>query len=281
MVCHTKSAEHLIAKFKPLHEQEILFKKQVETLLFNSKDISNPYVAMLINRLAKKSLNSDSLYAKEKWEVNELLMGLYGEWSQRINSADNSLNVAAKLAVIGNIIDYGAHSVPKDIIAAVKELLNQKFVIDDRLRLFQKVKNAKSVLYLGDNAGEIVFDRLLIEKWNHPNLTYVVRGSSVLNDVTIEDTNQVNMRAVCKIITNGHDAPSTLIDNCSSEFQDLYNNADVVISKGQGNFEGLMSSSKENLFFMLMAKCDIIANMLNVAKGDMLVVENKNLKNGI
>jgi hypothetical protein len=137
--------------------------------------------------------------------------------------------------------------------------------------LKNEISKAKSVLYLGDNCGEIVFDKLFIETMKHQNITFVVRGAPVINDVTLEDANQVGMDNICRVISNGFDAPSTLIELCSDEFAAEYNNADLIISKGQGNFEGLMESTHPNIFFLLIAKCDPIAKLLGVNKNDMVV----------
>jgi hypothetical protein len=129
-------------------------------------------------------------------------------------------------------------------------------------------------LYLGDNCGEIVFDKLFIETMDHPNVTFAVRGNPVINDATLEDAAQVGLDNVCRVISNGFDAPSTLLEFCSDEFAEAYNNADLVISKGQGNFEGLMESRHPNEFFLLIAKCWPIANLLGVGKNDMVVLKS-------
>jgi uncharacterized protein with ATP-grasp and redox domains len=101
-----------------------------------------------------------------------------------------------------------------------------------------------------------------------------VRGNPVINDATLEDAAQVGLDNVCRVISNGFDAPSTLLEFCSDEFAEAYNNADLVISKGQGNFEGLMESRHPNEFFLLIAKCWPIANLLGVGKNDMVVLKS-------
>lgn len=140
-------------------------------------------------------------------------------------------------------------------------------------KLHSEIIKAERVLYLGDNCGEIVFDKLLIETINHPNITFAVRGKPVINDPTLEDAGQVGMDKVCKIISNGADAPSTLLELSSAEFVEEYQNADLIISKGQGNFEGLMEDSHPNIIFLLIAKCSPIADLLRVEKNDMVVTQ--------
>jgi hypothetical protein len=195
----------------------------------------------------------------------------YKNWELLVKQSSDPLYTAVKLAVAGNVIDYGAQSVPDDINSQINILIKGKFKIDHTAELFRKIREAKSILYLGDNAGEVVFDKLFIETLQHPNVTYVVRGMPVINDVTFFDTEQVGFSGVCHVISNGYDAPSTILEYCSDEFLKLYHNADLIISKGQGNFEGLMNEQKENLYFLLMAKCEPMAKMLKVVKGDMIV----------
>ncbi|WP_372754020.1 DUF89 domain-containing protein [Labilibaculum sp.] len=275
LTCHMKTVGLLTDKFSLSEKVACEFSSEAEHLLANCRHLSNPNLALLIHRLAKKKIQNDDLYTEEKKHANSILSSQYEKWNVFINEQNNSLALAAKLAVVGNIIDYGAHTVPSDIPATINDLLALDLEIDDRAELFAAIQKADSVLYLGDNAGEIVFDKLFIQCLNHPNLVYAVRGNPIINDVTLEDANQVGMQDVCQVISNGYDAPSTLVENCTKEFQDLYKNADVVISKGQGNFEGLMDEKRESLYFMLMAKCDVIAEMLGVFRGSLIIKNNR------
>jgi len=275
LACHSKTVDLLIEKFKFQEDAAIGFSSEVNHLLTDFGHLPNPYLALLIHRLAKKKIQTEDLYEKEKNHANTILYSQYENWISFVKKSENTLYIASKLAVIGNIIDYGAHSAPDDIPAKIEELLSLGFALDDSQQMFADIKKAESVLYLGDNAGEIVFDKLFIEQLNHPNLTFAVRGKPIINDVTLKDAEQIGMQNVCKLVSNGHDAPSTLLDNCSKEFLKLYRNADVVISKGQGNFEGLLNEKRESLYFMLMAKCDIMAELLGVSKGDLIITKNR------
>ena len=269
--CINKTVERLIQKFNPSSEIAEDFVLSVTKLLGNEWNTSNPYLATKIHRLAREKLNIHDLYSEEKLLANQLLLEHYHEWKKLITISSNPFQMAAKLAVIGNIIDYGAHSVNEDILTQIKSLTSNELAVDNTAELFDRIKSADSILYLGDNAGEIVFDKLFIETMAHPNVTFVVRGYPVINDITTDDVKQVGVDKLCRIISNGYDAPSTLLEYCSVEFLEAYNSADLIISKGQGNFEGLMNEKRDNLFFMLMAKCNPIAEMLGVKKGDMLV----------
>ena len=136
------------------------------------------------------------------------------------------------------------------------------------------LKEAQTVLYLGDNAGEIVMDRLLLETIHHPNVYFVVRGAPIINDITIADAKQIGIDNLSTVISNGDDAPGTILENVSPEFRDLYNNADLIISKGQGNYESLSGCNK-NIYFILMAKCNHVAHHIGVQVGDFLIFKPK------
>ncbi|WP_321298058.1 ARMT1-like domain-containing protein [Marinifilum fragile] len=275
LACQAKTISHIASKFGSDKKVTAAFVEEANYIVSNSQSLSTPYSGLLLHRLAKRIFKTEDLYASEKLKANKILQLNYSHWKSLVSNSDNPLYVAAKLAVIGNIIDYGAHTAPDDIVSEIEHLLQKEFALNESEEMFEAIKNAKSVLYLGDNAGEIVFDKLFIETLNHPNLTFVVRGEPIINDVTFEDSQYVKMEDVCKVISNGHDAPSTLLENCSSEFQKLYRDADVVISKGQGNLEGLLNEKRDKLFFMLMAKCDLIAGKLGVKKKDLVIKQNK------
>jgi uncharacterized protein with ATP-grasp and redox domains len=272
--CHLKTVAQLIEKFNPDIEIADSLLKESKQLLTQGQDQSNPLLATQIHRLAKEKINVYSLYRDQKVHANKLLLAQYDYWKAFVNNSDNPLFTATKLAVAGNIIDYGAHTEPADITQKIKELVNHPFVIDETSVLFKHLSKAKSILYLGDNAGEIVFDKLLIETMNHPLVTFVVRGKPVINDVTFEDVGQTALDQCCYVISNGYDAPSTLLAYCSDEFKQAFNQADLIISKGQGNFEGLMNEKEKDIFFLLMAKCRPIADMLGVDVGSLLVKKN-------
>lgn len=270
-LCHLKTIDHLVNKFNPTTQSAEALLLAVKELLANKKDMPNPLLATEIHRIARVLLNNDKLYKEEKFLAYDILLKNYSFWKKFIDQSSNPFYTAAKLTVIGNIIDYGAHTVSGNISDQIDALLQQDLKVDMTRELKSEIKKAGSVLYLGDNGGEIVFDKLFIEHINHPNLTYVVRGQAVINDVTLDDARQVEMSKVCRVISNGFDAPSTLIDYCSGEFKEAFENADLVISKGQGNFEGLLESIHPNIFFLLIAKCNPIAELLGVRKKDMVI----------
>jgi len=141
------------------------------------------------------------------------------------------------------------------------------------------VNEADSVLYLGDNAGEIVFDKLFIQTMNHKRIIYAVRGMPVINDATMEDAEYVGMKESARVISNGYDAPSTIVDKSSDEFKSYFYSASLIISKGQGNLEGLVHLNDKRIFFLLMVKCNVMAEYLRVEKDSFVVFNSSGFIN--
>ncbi|HEY9124266.1 MAG TPA: ARMT1-like domain-containing protein, partial [Bacteroidales bacterium] len=161
-----------------------------------------------------------------------------------------------------------------DLHATIDKVLYSHFAIDHSAELKKAIAGAQTILYLGDNNGEIVFDKLFIETVGHPDVYFAVRGAPVINDVTLDDARYVGIDKVAKVISNGYDAPSTIVEHCSDEFRHIFEKADIVISKGQGNLEGLLHRTQKEVYFMLMVKCNVIADALQVNKGDFVVKKN-------
>jgi len=175
-----------------------------------------------------------------------------------------------RLSIAGNIIDFGAND-NFNLLGTLDRVLSNDFAIDHSGSLREKIEKAKTILYLGDNAGEIVFDKYFIQIIDHPGLTYVVRGSPIINDATMKDAEFTGMNDVANVITNGYDAPSTVLNKSSEQFRKYFKDADLIISKGQGNLEGLLPLNDSRIFFLLMVKCDVIAESLNVKKDSFVV----------
>jgi uncharacterized protein with ATP-grasp and redox domains len=203
----------------------------------------------------------------------------YAEFKNLVSKSENPFNVALRLSIAGNIMDFAAcpeffENSEQYLNNAINEVLNADFNIDDSQELENSIKRSKTLLFLGDNAGEIVFDKLFLETIYHPNVYYAVRGKPVINDVTVEDAYYVGIDKTAEIISNGYDAPSTIIEKASQKFLKIYYDADLIISKGQGNLEGLINNTRDDLYFLLKVKCNVIAKLTGVKKGDYIVKKN-------
>lgn len=193
---------------------------------------------------------------------------LYPQLKEGIEKSDDPLLSSIRIAIAGNVIDFGVHE-SVNILEAVHTILQQIFGIFDYSAFKDQLKNARSVLYLGDNAGESVFDRLLIEQLNKP-VTFVTREIPVINDCTIADAVASGIDQVAEIVSSGSPAPATILNLCNNDFLKKFKEFDFVISKGQGNYEGL-SGVNRSIFFLLKAKCKVIANDLNVQENDIVL----------
>jgi len=246
--------------------KEILSKLSTEKIL----DTTPPHLAKDIYKIISKYNDNSDPYKEIKEYYNNEIMAMAPKLKLKIEDSSNPLFTAIKLAVTGNIIDFGTnHSITEEIIREkIEEIEHKNFAIDDTTKLYNKLKTSKTLLYLGDNCGEIVFDKLLIEeiKKEFPNLhiTFAVRGNFVINDVTTADAKQVGMYDIVDVIDNGDNAPGTIIENCSKEFMDRFNNSDLIISKGQGNFETLNLTKRDDIYFLFMTKCRLVTKNLNV-----------------
>lgn len=227
-----------------------------------------PAMAQHIYRIIGQLTENDDLFKDIKQRFNSFALQLYQPMKKRIAQSENPFETAVKLAIAGNIIDFGIKTtldfaeVEKTIETCLAEPLSDKDIAE-----FKKAASAaESILYLGDNAGEIVFDKLLIELLGPEKITFAVRGAPVINDITMEDARTVGLTDMVKVIDNGDDAPGTILETCSSQFGACFESADLVIAKGQGNYETLSDAAKD-IFFVLKAKCPAIAKHLNCKIG--------------
>ena len=241
-----------------------------------NNNLSAPEASCLLHRLMKKASGIDDLYKKEKKEYNTLLMSLEEEIRDIINKSDNPFQTALRYALAGNIIDFGPPG-QFDIYKTLSLAVSKKPAIDHSRLLLEGLKNASTVLYLGDNAGEIVMDKLFIETIGHPNLYFAVRGGNIINDVTLEDAKVVDMTKIAKVISNGYNAPATIVNRCSADFREIYHKADVIISKGQGNLEGLIDETQKKIFFLLTIKCNVMAEITGAKEGDVIILYNQKI----
>lgn len=272
--CFLKTYRRLFEKFNVSRDDQELFLVAFRKILEGKPNVSHPIIQAELNRAFCQILKADDPFACEKQHSNRMALTLYEQWKPKVLASDNPFDLALRLSIAGNIMDYGANN-HFDVHDTIDKVLNTSFAIDHSELLKYKIEKAKRILFLGDNAGEIVFDKLFIETIKHSEVYYAVKSAPVLNDATMADAKEVGLDSVAKVISNGYDAPSTILSKCNNDFLELYHAADLIISKGQGNFEGLVNEKDSRIFFLLMVKCDVIAELLNVEKGGFVVYNNK------
>ncbi len=235
-----------------------------------------PAMGQRIHRRIRELVCQSDPYAAAKQHFNQLALSHLSELRARVAASDQPLETAVRLAIAGNIIDMGVNSTLADaqIMAAIDGALSDD-LLGEVDALASAIKAADHILYLADNAGELVFDRLLLEQLPLDRVTVVVRGSPVINDATRADAKEVGLLDVVKVIDNGSDAPGTILADCSAAFVRRFEAADLVIAKGQGNFETLSDVNKD-IFFAFMVKCPIIAREVGCGVGSLILRQSNN-----
>lgn len=239
-----------------------------------------PVIGQHVHRLIRKITEKEDPYCEQKHRSNELALRLYGELEQDVAGAADPLEAAVRLAIAGNILDFGVNSALDYAQAeqVINAALDAEFDASEMPAFSDAVAQARDILYLGDNAGEVVFDRVLIERLPHDKVTFVVKGSPIINDATMADAKAAGLTDLVEVITNGSDGPGTILETCSPQFRERFGQADLIIAKGQGNYESL-SEVQKSIFFILKAKCPVIATDLDCAIGEMIL--RRNAKFGI
>ena len=242
---------------------------EVGMMLRNIPLVSTPPESgrLIYNKVSEITGNLDP-YREIKNESTKQALALYPSLKSEIEKSNDSLLTAIRIAIAGNVIDFGANW-GFDLKHDVDEVLEKDFAICDYNEFKDRFDEARDILYIGDNAGECVFDRILIEEMKKP-VIYVVRDVPVINDATYEDAEQAGIDKVATILSSGTDAPRTILKTCSAEFKEVYNNSQFIISKGQGNYEAL-SSERRPIFFLLKVKCSVIADDIGVDEGDIVL----------
>jgi uncharacterized protein with ATP-grasp and redox domains len=224
--------------------------------------VTPPEIAQQVYRIIYEITGDCDPYTEAKKNANKSAMSLYTRMKDLVDYSDETLETACKLAIAGNAIDLGAQADFSSIFSLIQE--SSGYQIDQKhYRKFKRDAGQSSlILYIADNAGEIVFDRILIEQLlqlKKLKIVFVVRDKPIINDATLDDAFHVGLNKMATIISNGSDAPATILSQCSTEMLSYYEAADLIISKGQGNYESL-SGRSENIYFLFKVKCPVIAN---------------------
>jgi uncharacterized protein with ATP-grasp and redox domains len=262
----------LVSKNPQEHEQ--ILRHVLATTSEMDLSITPVEIGQYIHQYVRTITGISDPYTDIKKKFNDLALSLYPELKQTIEQSDHPIETAVRLAIAGNIIDYGTQSKVDDSLLheAIDHALKEPLLGDISL-FVEHINQANVILYLLDNAGEIVFDRLLIEQLPSEKITAVVKSGPIINDSTIHDAAYIKLTDIIPVIENGDTAPGTLLHRCSKHFIEQFERADLVIAKGQGNYESLNDVTK-NIFFILKAKCSVIAEYLDCQQGNLILKHN-------
>jgi len=265
---YVRLVEHGI--IPPAFQQDII-RDVLQHLATTSYDQSPPELARTMQRNLRVFLNDPDPYKTLKTHYNQILLTMYDELQTKVTSSSFPFITAMRMAIAGNVIDFAAkHQL--NIKESIEKVVHANLAIDDSIALQRDIEKAESVLYIGDNAGEIVLDKLFIETIAHKNLTFAVREQPVLNDATRTDAKETGLDTLCDIITTGDDSPGVILETSSATFLQHFNNADVVIAKGQGNLEGLIDCHR-TVYFLFVAKCEYMADRIGVPVKSFVVMK--------
>lgn len=247
-----------------------------------SLDMSPPEIGGALKSIVQRYTASEDPYLEEKREFTALAQSLYPRLVKRVTGSAQPLFTAAVIAIVGNIIDLAVLSTD-EVRSRLDALLSEELDAARREsreifsyeEFYRSVSAARKILYIGDNAGETVFDKVLIEAILRENpgvrVVFATRGEPVLNDATIDDAREAGLDEVATLVSSGSGLPGTVLPRTTEEFKALFRSADLVISKGQGNYESL-SDADRDLFFLLIAKCPVLAQDVGCRVGDIVLL---------
>jgi len=228
-----------------------------------------PEIGARIHRLVRECTGIADPYAESKRAATERALALLPELRARLAAAPDAFETAVRIAIAGNIIDDGALAA-YDLEATLERVLHAPLAGEGLEPLRAALERAESLLYLADNTGETVFDRAFIEWLDRP-LTYAVKAAPIINDATRADAEAAGLAPpLVELIDSGSDAPGTPLPECSPAFRERFAKADLIIAKGQANYETL-STVDAPIVFLLQAKCAVIAEDLGLPVGSVVV----------
>lgn len=282
--CTINKADSLFSQHEIDEDKKMEFMKQVFKIIsMSEKNDTSPYLNAKIMRLLNSELNLGDIYYEIKKQYNKLLMSMEDEILNNIYNSHDKLFTALKYAMVGNFIDFGA--MDKVDINKLKNLIKdapKQIVNNNEYNNFlQEIKNAKQIVYIVDNSGEIVFDKIFIklikELCSETCIDVIVRGKPVHNDATIVDAEEVGLCSIVNVIENGTDIPGTQLNEINLKAKEKIDNADLIIAKGQGNFETLYGCGK-NIYYLFLCKCDLFTKRFNMEKFQGIFINESNVK---
>ena len=261
-------------------DQKKILDKFAQILPDISLSSSPPEIAHIAYGILTKISGKKDPYNRIRRKSNEIALSFLPQLKKKIEGTKDKLLKCVELAILGNVIDFGVRD-DLNLRSEIKKILNTdnyKKSIFHYSEFKRVLKKSDFILYLADNAGETVFDRILLEEMKNTypqkKIYYVVKSEPIINDALLDDAYRVGINMFAYVMTNGSKAPGTIISLCSKEFKGIYKKADMIISKGQGNFESLSRSTKD-IFFMFMVKCSVVAKHIGCNISDLVLLYNK------
>jgi len=256
-----------------LHEEAV--RRALELVAGFSFTESPAVMGGRLHALVRELTGNNDPYEQIKGRSNRAALAVLGRLREIIRDSSDRFEAAVRVALAGNSIDYGVvgHSVDGDLMKFVEEAFEAPLDEEALERFRRETRSAERVFYVLDNSGEIVFDRLLIEQIGPEKVVAAVRGRPIINDATMKDVVDTGLASLVTVVDSGMDIPGTVLEDCTEDFKHHYARSDVVVAKGQGNFETLEDDSKV-IFYLLRVKCPVLARDLEKPVGSIVVAPN-------
>ena len=225
----------------------------------------------LYERLAQVA-GIEDVYAEQKQKIVEHAKPFVVQAKERIQESSNPLTTALRVSVAGNVIDF-ATQVAFKLEEEFERVFSSPFAIDHQKAFFEELEQAKRLVIIGDNVGEHLFDKLLIQEIKRAfnlDIYYFVRGKPIINDVTIKEAKEAGLDEVCELVDSGVDTPGFVLDRASKEAKEIFLNADVVLAKGMGNYEVMENQKDKRVYFLFKVKCSVVAGHIGKNIGELI-----------
>ena len=264
-----------VTKHLNLDEQTSKEMMQIASAsIANYAEVSPPVAASDLYPKLGAVIGNNDVYKELKELSTKEAMKLLPKVQKEVKNVSDAL----KSAVAGNVIDFATPN-HFDLTEEFEKVFDTDFAIDDESLFFEKLEEAKSFMIVGDNVGEHVFDKLLLEtiKKSYPNLKlyYAVRGKPIINDVTLVEAKEIGIDKVCNLVDSGVDTPGLAYDHADGEFMKLYNSMDLIIAKGMGNYECLEGVKDKRIFHLFKVKCDVVSSDVGAELGSLIFMKNR------
>ena len=251
-------------------QQQAIVRKSLEALKLMPEGATPPEIGTSVHQIVREVTGVPDPYQQVKQTATEQALQMLPDLRALLLASDDPLLTAIRLSIAGNIIDFGLNQ-DYELWEVVKRVLEADLAIDNTLSLRDKLAEVDTILYLSDNAGETVFDRLLIETLTKP-VAYIVRSGPVINDATMADALTAGIDQVADVISNGSQDPGTILSKCSPAFQETFHSAELILAKGMANYETL-SGVPGPIFFLLQVKCPVISQDIGAPVGSAIVLQ--------
>jgi len=234
-------------------------------------NMTPPEISYRVHRIVREAVDSNDPFKEVKEKSTKDALALYPELKRLVADSQDPLGTAIRISIAGNIIDFGVMDYIADLPKVVERVLIQDLYINDTRNLREKLSSVDHVLFLADNAGETVFDRVLIETLP-VKVIYAVKDGPIVNDATMEDAIAAGLDQCTVLVSTGSDAQGLILNLCSDELLQIFQSAPLVIAKGQANYETL-SESDHKVFCLLQVKCTVLARDVGAPDGSIVVYQ--------